>query len=441
MKKFLLAVALGALAVAAAPAVAQTATDTRAAYNAAFEEMLHKPADPATVVRFVTLAEQVGDIKGAIAALERLLLLDPDQPRVKAKLAALYLKLGVPEAAKAYADGAVASPRATEATRNEARGLAAEASAKSRRSRFSGDLFLGLQYSSNANSGSTGLILSNGSPTVPTPGVSGQPDWGVVGGGLIRHSYDLQTGDNARFDTDFAFYGTRQFTVTSANVAIIDLKSGPRFDFLAGTVDGLTARPFFTGRYVTQGDQPSYWAYGTGIDLGKAITETTQISLTTLGRRRDFQNTASAPTNAQSSGTEIYEVLGLRTELGSWLTLHVGGSALRYIAAVPSQSYQEYGGGFSMVAAFADPTGLSDQQWNVTLGGNLAFAAYDAPDPTVDPSTTRTQRDLVGSLVLSVPIRDGLSLVSQATYTDRAASVSNYAYNAATVLAGVAFHF
>ncbi|MBV8394027.1 MAG: tetratricopeptide repeat protein, partial [Alphaproteobacteria bacterium] len=231
--------ALGVLAIAV-PAQAQTGTDTRAAYNAAFQDMLNKPQDPATVVRFATLAEQVGDIKGAIAAFERLLLLDPDQPRVNAELAALYLKLGMPDAAKTYADAAIASRRASNETREQARGLLTQANDKLIRSKFSGDLFLGMQYSSNANSGSSGLILSNGAPVVPTPGVSGQPDWGVVGGGLLHHHYDLQTGDHAAIETDLAFYGTQYFSVTSANLGIIDLKSGPRFDFLAGSVDGLT---------------------------------------------------------------------------------------------------------------------------------------------------------------------------------------------------------
>lgn len=440
MRKLLLAVALGALA-AAAPVQAQTAADTRAAYDVAFQEMLNKPSDVRATVRFALLAEQVGDLKGAIAAFERVLLNDPDQPRVKTKLAELYLKLGVPDAAKSYADAAIASPRATDATRAEARQLVTEANDKEVRSKFTGDMFLGLQYSSNANSGSSGLIQSYGIPTVPTPGVSGQPDWGVIGGALLHHHYDLQTGNHASFDTDLAFEGTRYFTVSSANFGVIDLKSGPRFDFLSGTVDGLTTRPFFTGRYVTQGDQPSYWAYGTGIDFDKALTEATHATLTTIGRRRDFQNTASAPTNSQSSGTEIYEVLSVQSQLNDWLSLNVGGSALRYIAAVSSQAFQEYGGGVTAIATFTDPTGLNGEQWSLTLSGNFAFAGYDAPDPTVNPSITRTQRDLIGSLTLQVPVRAGFALVSQATYTDRAASISNYSYNAATVLAGVAFHF
>jgi hypothetical protein len=424
---------------AATPALAQN--DVRAAYNAAFQDMLNKPSDPATVVRFVALAERVGDFKGAIAALERLLLTNPDQPRVQTELAALYLKIGLYDAAKTYADAAIASSRANDATREEARQAVTDANDRLDRSKFSGDLFLGLQYSSNANSGSSGLVLSNGTPVVPTPGVSGQPDWGLVSGGLLHHRYDLRTDDHAAIESDLAFYSTRYFTVSSANLGIVDLKSGPRFDFLPDSVDRLTARPFFTGRYVTQGDLPSYWAYGTGIDFGKAITEATHITLTTLARRRDFQNTASAPTNSQSSGTEIYEVLGLQTALNSWVSLYGGGSALRYIAAAPSQTYQEYGGGFSAIATFGNPLGFDDEEWSVTLAGNVAFAAYDAPDPTVDPSNTRTQRDLSGSLVLSVPIRDGFSLVTQATYTNRAASIVNYAYNAATVMVGGAFHF
>jgi hypothetical protein len=442
VRKFFWAAALVAL-TAVTPALAQSdgRVDTRAAYNAAFQDMLNKPLDPATVVRFVGLAEQVGDIKGAIAALERLLLVDPDQPRVQTELAALYLRLGVPDAARTYAESAIASPRATDATRAEARELVTAANDRTVRSKFSGDFFLGLQYSSNANSGVSGQILSGGSPVVPSPSVSRSPDWGVVGGGLLHHRYDLQTDDHAAVETDLAFYATRQFTVSLANVLLVDLTTGPRFDLLKDSVDSLSARPFFNGRYVSQGDLPTYWAYGSGVELTKEISPTTRTTATVLGRRREFQDNADAPTNSQSSGNEVLGVLGLESQLTPWLTLRIGGSATRYVAAVSSQSYQEYGTGFTAVADFADPVGLNGEQWTVTLSGNATFAAYDAPDPTVDPSTTRTQRDLVGSLILSVPIHDGFSLVSQATYTDRAASIVNYAYNAATVMAGVAFHF
>ena len=74
-------------------AVAQLAEPTaadRAAYDEAFNETLRKPGDPAVLIRFAELAVTVGDLEGAISALERLLLIEGDQPKVKLELGVLY---------------------------------------------------------------------------------------------------------------------------------------------------------------------------------------------------------------------------------------------------------------------------------------------------------------------------------------------------------------
>jgi TolA-binding protein len=75
---------------------------TRAAYEQAFAQSLEKPSDPQTLVHFAETAVAVGDIEGAISALERLLLIDGDQPDVKLELGVLYYRLGSTEAARAY---------------------------------------------------------------------------------------------------------------------------------------------------------------------------------------------------------------------------------------------------------------------------------------------------------------------------------------------------
>lgn len=103
-----MAAALAGL-IAAIPAAAQQATpstQTRAAYDAAFQETLRNPTDPPTLVRYADLAVQVGDIEGAISALERLLLIDGDQPKVKLELGVLYYRLGPYEAARTYLESA-----------------------------------------------------------------------------------------------------------------------------------------------------------------------------------------------------------------------------------------------------------------------------------------------------------------------------------------------
>jgi Flp pilus assembly protein TadD len=92
----------------------------RAAYDKAFQTTLEKPSDPETLARFADLAVKVGDIEGAISALERLLLIDANQPEVKLELGVLYYRLGSKEAALTYLEGARSSPQASAQVKDRA---------------------------------------------------------------------------------------------------------------------------------------------------------------------------------------------------------------------------------------------------------------------------------------------------------------------------------
>jgi len=89
-------------AAAAAPADAGPSDALRAKYDQAFAESLEKPADPDVLVHFAEVAVEFGDIEGAISALERLLLIDAEQPEVKLELGVLYYRLGSTEVARTY---------------------------------------------------------------------------------------------------------------------------------------------------------------------------------------------------------------------------------------------------------------------------------------------------------------------------------------------------
>lgn len=92
----------------------------RAAYDAAFQETLAKPSDAAVLVRFAKIAVTLGDVEGAISALERLLLIEGDQPEVKLELGVLYFRLGVGDVARAYLEQARDSELATDEVRQRA---------------------------------------------------------------------------------------------------------------------------------------------------------------------------------------------------------------------------------------------------------------------------------------------------------------------------------
>ena len=214
----------------AGPAVAQqpTTADPRAAYDAAFRDTLKKPSDPRTLVRFAELAVQVGDLEGAISALERLLLINGDQPAVKLELGVLYYRLGSYEAARTFLESARRSAAATAEIKDKSAPYSADIDAQVGRSRFSGNVLNGIQYSSNANSGPAGAIQSFGVNVVPTPGVSGQPDFNYLLAATFDHRYDLNRQDNGALESELQFYMTQQFQVTSANVLFLDFTTGPR---------------------------------------------------------------------------------------------------------------------------------------------------------------------------------------------------------------------
>lgn len=444
MRTFRIVVVIAAL-VAAIPVAAQQTTpvaDTRAAYDAAFEETLRKPADPPTLLRYAELAVQVGDFEGAISALERLLLIDSDQPKIKLELGVLYYRLNSYEAARGYLESARASSSASSETKERAGQFLAEIDSKSSKSQFSGDLLFGIGYSTNANTGPAGAIQSFGATVVPTPTVSGRPDFNVIGAGTIRHRYDLGRQDNGALESDLGFYGSRQFQVSEANVYLLDFTTGPRTSpFEDGLLNDMTVKPFVTGRYVSVNNQPSYWAWGAGMEATTPLGPQINSALTVFGRRREFLNNPDAPTNNQSSGNEAVAVLDFRVALTNYMTLSLNGALTRYIAQVPSESYLEFGGGGALQVRFADPLGINGRTWSATASASTSQAAYDAADITVNPFIARNQVDVNLGFVLLVPLSESLTLVGQTNYTQRTASLTNYAYEAFTTLVGIGWRF
>ena len=110
MRNFGFLVVAAVVAISSAQAQTPPASgDARAEYDAAFQASQRNPADTATVLRYAAAAIKVNDLEGAISALERLLLISGDQPRVKLELGTLYYRLGSYEAARAYFDSARSS--------------------------------------------------------------------------------------------------------------------------------------------------------------------------------------------------------------------------------------------------------------------------------------------------------------------------------------------
>jgi tetratricopeptide (TPR) repeat protein len=417
------------------------APDLRAQFDAAFQDTLRQPNDPPILVRFAELAVRIGDLESAISALERLLLIEGDQPKVKLELGVLYYRLGSYEAARSYLEAARVSPRATPEVKERSGQFISQIDAKSGKSRFTGDLFTAMRYSTNANSGPTGTINSFGATSIPDPTVSSRSDFSVLGAATLRHRYDLGRQDNGALESDFSFYTARQFQVSEANVLLVDFVTGPKTEPFDGWLDDMTIKPFFMGRYVSVHDLPTYWAWGTGLEAAGPLNEQVRAAFTLFGRRRDFINNTDAPTNDRSSGNEITGVLEFRVDLTSYMTMSLNSNYTRYIAQTDSESYVDYGFGGALNVRFADPLGINGRLWSATASGSVQLADYDQPDLSVDPLRRRSQYDVNLGLVLAIPLDAQVTLVAQSAYVRRTAPINNYAYDAFTALVGVGWRF
>ena len=76
--------------------------ELREAYDTAFQAMYQDPADLDKATSYIELAIAIGDLEGAVAALEMMLIFEPDLPQVRMDLGFLYIQLGSPGMAQAY---------------------------------------------------------------------------------------------------------------------------------------------------------------------------------------------------------------------------------------------------------------------------------------------------------------------------------------------------
>jgi tetratricopeptide (TPR) repeat protein len=136
----MVALALTMLCVGAGTAPAASAADggtlgpdhqsndptLRGAYDRAFQAMLADPGNLDKAFAFADLAIQTGDLEGAIAAMERMLLVDPNLPWVRLELGVLYFRLGSFEVARTYLQHALTAPNLPPAVRDRIRALLAQ---------------------------------------------------------------------------------------------------------------------------------------------------------------------------------------------------------------------------------------------------------------------------------------------------------------------------
>lgn len=346
--------------------------DVQARYDAAFQEMVKKPADLDVLFTFATLASQNNDLEGAISALERMLLINPDLPRVRLELGVLYYRLGSYEVARTYLETALQSAAMPPDVRSRAEKFLAEIEKRQSRSRFSGEFFLGTRYQSNANLGPpTSSVRLFGQVANLNQAAVGTADWGAVGSIQLRHTYDLGTQDRATIESQLTGYANRQFNLQTANVSLLDFTTGPRFQVLQGLFEDVSLKPFVTLGYIWVNDTPYYGSYGAGVEGSVLLSDRLRNTSIFVWRQQNYPNTSYLPANSQYTGLQLSGSTTFQYQLNDQVAVYVIGNAQRYQTQQTSWlNYTLWGVGGGLAFRFTDPLFNSQMAWGVNLSVN-----------------------------------------------------------------------
>jgi hypothetical protein len=447
---------LSVVLMAVTPAYAQTPTaqaqatpvaadkgDLSKQYDAAFQEMLRQPANLDVLFKFASLASQTGDLEGAISALERMLLINPNLPRVRLELGVLYFRLNSYEVAREYLQGALKSPNVPPEVRTRAEQFIAQIDNRLQASHFHGELFVGMRYQSNANLGpATSSVQLFGQVANLNQAGVGTADWGVVSTMQLRHTYDFGTQDKATLETFFTGYFNRQFQVSAANVSLADLTIGPRFQILNSAFQDVTIKPLFVGGAIWVADTLYYGSWGGGVEVNAMLSDRLRNITTAVWRRHNNQDTSYLPTNSLFRGTEYSVNTVFPFDLTQVVSLFASGSAQRFLSDLaPWQSYQLWGLGGGMSFRFIDPALKTGLPWTISLSASNQWWRYDAPDPTVNPNTYRDQSDFIMNLTLAIPFDERTTFSLSGGRFVRSATLPNYAFENNNVMFGISWRF
>lgn len=261
-----------------------------AAYEAAFQANLNDPADLDTTFEYAELAVKVGDVEGGISALERMLIYNPDLPRVRLELGVLYFRLGSYEIARSYLTRAVEGADVPEPVRARVAVYLEEIDDRLARHKFTGSVLGGYRYQSNANAGpSSPAVRVFGLPATLADRFTQKADSNGFLSGSLRHLYDFRTQGGEMWESNVRAYGSRQRDQEQLDLGLLELDTGPAGQFEAGPLGTFGYRPYLVGSVVTLEERRYLTTWGAGLTLKKAFAEWVRVDVDYEHRERTCQ--------------------------------------------------------------------------------------------------------------------------------------------------------
>jgi len=420
-----------------------------------FQRMLHNPADLDATFAYADVAARLGDYEAAVSALDRMLLFNPNLPRVELEIGALYFRMGAYDLARDYFARAAASnpPPEVRARIDEYMAQIDKATA---RHHLSGYLFFGGQYQSDANvAPGSPLILSPIGPVLLNSPFSRQASGSIFASGSLLYSYDLEDQRRDTIEVTSVGYLNHYFNslVTRLDLSLLEITAGPRINFPNGGLLGNIAasvKPYAIGDEVGLGWAQYFAAYGTGFEYDESLWGDMLLKTVFEFRQKYFTNTDLRPLSTGLNGSDkLLSVIVIKPIFqNSQLNLEF--DYLDQTTSLPYYTNATY----ALIAGYHlnydPPFHLTRFPWQTGVFLGRAWSIYQSPDPCCNTSNNPelffstssqlTQRWRFG-VTEAVPLTPRVAVVLQLERDIVASNLPIYAYTSNSVLLGPQIHF
>lgn len=402
-----------------------------------FQQMLADPGNMDLLYAYAQVTIALGDYDAAIATYERMLIFNPDLPRIHLELGVLYFRQGAYSVARYHLELALASGDIPPTARTTAEEYLAAIDEVGARHHIEGSLFLGFRYQSNANSGPpAGTRVQIG----PLPDLS-EIEEGTKEGDVnfttalnLTHTYDLGTNDYDKWETNLFGYGAVYFEQKDLNLGTVELKTGPRFNNVF--TQGLALRPYAIGSWIGLYDTTYYSSMGGGLAMEAALSPRTTLVLDGAYRQRWY-----GEEYADRDGHQLVGLASLRFLLSPRDLLSIAGAISDNTAEVDYWAYFEGGGNVAYTHLFRETESFLGGALATTLYSGARISSYDGADPLIQPDTVRQDVEWRVGGSAALPVFDSWSVIAAAEYRNVNSNVDLYSFDNVSVTLGALLRF
>lgn len=386
-----------------------------------FEQVSADPDNLELNYRYAQTQIRHGQLKGASATLERILLLNPDLPQIRLLYGVVLYRLdNLMEAERELSAVVASNPPA--AIKAEATRYLAEVRKRAKQTQLTGRLGVGWEYDDNRNAApATGISQFGGFPVQLNPGSLRTADTSALFMGNIEAHHDLGLPAGHEVFATFNYYRAEQTRQKTLNLTAYSPALG-----------GVYKTPYFTVTPQLLYDQvllaQTKFMADRGVDIrvDKTLSARAAVYADLHDARQIYSPTAVVASASDRTGIQVDATLG--GDYSLLPTNRLGLSAVYTVKHAQNIAFTFFRKGF----------GVNDT-WLLGKGTFLLTAVhvdvddYDHADPVVGPGLRRdtlVQTDATFGAPLSLlhpKLSDLVATLSYENY-DAMSTISNYSY-------------